>query len=126
MRRIFILVAILYVTPVLINSPAEAGRTIGSPSSCRGHVFNGNVFCRQNFDPDVRDTMFIWNIDQLAAQSSSLRSSLEEAQDAWKMIFPSGRSTSHSNLTSIARTTLSKLCRAMTWPAGSCRQASSR
>jgi hypothetical protein len=27
--------------------------------------------------------MFIWNIDQLAAQSSSLRSSLEEAQDAW-------------------------------------------
>lgn len=82
--RFAIPLALLYLLPLVLSPAAgEAGRTWHGPSNCLGTFSPGGTVCRTNFDVDVKDAMFIRNVDQLGAYSSALLPAATGANDSW-------------------------------------------
>ena len=74
------LVSVLVMLAVVRAQRTDAGNVIGSPADCLGAF---NLTCWQAYNAPTRDTLFIWNRNQMSADATLVGASIAVAQPAW-------------------------------------------
>jgi len=74
-----------YIAPLIVHRDAEAGHVIANPADCTGYF--GRVVCFQAYDWNIKEQLFIRDIDQLdPSDSAAVRNALAAAETDWNSL----------------------------------------